>query len=90
MRNTLRLLELLLVECDIVVSCDVLQRLKQVILNMFLALLLLNNDRSLEVQIVYFLKDVEQGWIGASINTDFLEFVPEMVLDRLLLELTSL
>ncbi len=89
MRNTLCLLELLLVECDIVVSCDVLQRLKQVILNMFLALFLLNNDRSLEVQIVYFLEDVEQGWVGASINTDFLEFVPEMILDRLLLELAS-
>ena len=57
---------------------------------MLFSLLLFNNDCSLEVKIVYFLKDVEQGWVGASINTDFLEFVPEMILDRLLLELTSL
>ena len=57
---------------------------------MFLTLLLLNYNRSFKVQVVFLLKDVEKGWVSASIDTDFLEFVPKMVLDRLLLKLASL
>ena len=54
MRYALDLLELLLVEGDIVVLCDVLKWLKQIIFHVLFALLLLDDDGPLEVEIVLF------------------------------------
>lgn len=90
MRDSLRLLELLFVEGDVVVACNVLQRGQQVVLYVLLPLLLLHDDGSLEVQVIGLLKDIEQGWVRASVNADFLELVSEMVLDRLLLKAAAL
>ena len=55
LRNTLRLLVLLLVERDVVVLRDVLQRLEKVTFEMPLSLFLLDDEHSLEVQIVFLL-----------------------------------
>ena len=90
LRYALRLLELLFVEGDVVVLSDVLERLEQVVLQVLLTLLLFNDDRALKVQIVLFLQDVKERWIGATINTNLLELVPEMILDWLLLEAVPL
>jgi len=51
-----------------------------------LALLLLNDDRSLKVQIVLFFKNVEERRVGATINSNLLELVSKMVFDGLLFE----
>lgn len=57
---------------------------------MFFTLLLLNDDCALEVEIVFLFKDIEERWIGASIDTNLLELVSKVVLDWLLLEIVSL
>ena len=90
LRNALRLLELLFVERDVVVAGDVLQGLQQVVLQVLLPLFLLNDNRSLEVQVVLLFQNVEKGRVRATIDSDLLKLVPEVVLDRLLLEAVSL
>ena len=80
LRNSLGLLVLSLVECDVVVAADVLQWFQQVFFQEFAALLLLCYDRPLEVQVVWFFQDVEQGGVSSAVNPDFLEFVPEFYL----------
>ena len=90
MGYALGLLELLLVEGDVVVAGYVLKWLQEVVFEMLLALLLLYDDRALEVKVVLFFQNIEERWVSASINTDFLELVPEVVLDRLLLEVVPL
>ena len=57
---------------------------------MFFALLLFDHDRALEIQVVLFFKDVEQGWVGASVDSNLLELVSEVVLDGLFFETASL
>ena len=56
---------------------------------MLLTLLLLNHDCPLEVKIIFLLKHIEEWRVRASINANLLELVPEVVLDRLLLEAVS-
>ena len=80
------MLELLFVECDVVVLCNVLKGIKKIILHVFLTLLLLDDDCSLEVQVIFFFEDVEKRWIGTSIDSNLLELVPEMVFNCLLFE----
>lgn len=53
---------------------------------MLLALLLLHQNRPFKVQIVLFFKDFKECRVGATIDANLLELVPEVVLDRLLLE----
>ena len=57
---------------------------------MLLALLLFYDDGSLDIEIILFFKDVKQGWIGSTIDTNLLELVSEVILDWLLLECVSL
>jgi len=57
---------------------------------MLFTLLLLHYNCALEVEIVFLFKDIKERWIGASVDTNFLEFVSKVVLDRLLLEIISL
>ena len=90
LRYALRLLELLLVEGDVVILGDVLQRLQQIVLQMLLALFLFNDDSSLEVEIVLLLQNVEERWICATVDANLLELIPEMILDRLLLKAVPL
>ena len=90
MRDTLGLLELLLIERDIVVACYVLERSQKVVLDVLLPLLLLDNDRPFEVQVVGFFKDVEKWRVRPTINANLLELVPEVILDRLLFEAAAL
>ena len=90
MRYSFSLLELLLVERNVVVLCNVLQGLKQIVFQVFLPLLLLNHDCPLKIQIIFFLKHVKKWRVSASINANLLELVPEVVLDWLLFEAVSL
>lgn len=86
LRNTLRLLILLLVESDVVVFGDILQRAQQIIPHVLLSLLLLHDDRSFDVQVIFFLQNVVEGRISTPIDANLLKLVPEVVLNRLLLE----
>jgi hypothetical protein len=89
LRNPFGLLELLFVKRDVVVLCDVLQRSEQVVAHMLFALFLFHHDCPLEIQVVFFLQDIKQRRVRATINTNFLELVPEMIFNRLLLKSVS-
>ena len=56
---------------------------------MSLALFLLHDKHTLEVQVVLLLQDVEKWRVRATINADLLELVAEVILDGLLLKLVS-
>ena len=51
---------------------------------MLFTLFLFDDDRSLVVHVVDLVKHVEKRWIVATIDADFLELVPEVILDWLL------
>jgi hypothetical protein len=86
LRDALDLLKLLLIECNIVILRYVLQGLQQIVFHVFFALLLFDDDRALEVQVVFFLEDIEKRRVGAAIDADLLEFVAEVVLNWLFAE----
>ena len=84
--DALRRFKLLLVERDIVVFSNILKWCEQIILHVLLSLFLLDDNCSFDVQIVLFFQDVVKRRICSTINSDLLELVPEMILDRLFLE----
>ena len=86
LRNALKRLKLLLVESDVIVFANILDRLQQLRLQMFSALFLLSQNCAFEVQIVFLVEHFKESRVGTSINADFLEFVPEMIFDGLLFE----
>ena len=51
---------------------------------------MLNDDRSFQIEVILLAEDIKQGWILASIDSNFVEFVPKIVLHWLLLECFSL
>ena len=57
---------------------------------MLLPLLLLDYDCPFDIQVIFFLKDIIQRWVCSSINADLLKFIPEMILDWLLLKSGSI
>ncbi len=86
MGDALYLLELLLVERNIVVLCNILQGLEQIVFHMLFALLLLDDNSPFEVEIIFLLEDVKKRGVGTPVDSDFLEFVAEVVFDGLLFE----
>lgn len=90
MRDTLHLLELLLVKGDVIVPRNVLERPKQVIFHVLFSLLLLDNNCALNVQVILFLQDVIKWWVSATIDANLLELVAEVILDGLLFEAIAL
>jgi len=86
LRDALDLLELLLVERDVVVLCNVLQGLEQIVFHVLFALLLLDDNSPFEVEIVFLLEDVKKRGVGAPVDSYFLKFVAEVVFDGLLFE----
>lgn len=57
---------------------------------MLFPLFLFHDDCSFHVQVVFFFQYIVKGWISTSINADLLEFIPEVVLDRLLFKRVAL
>lgn len=90
LRNTLALLELLLVERDVVVSCNILQWLQKVAFNVLFALLLFYHNCALEIQVILFFEYVKQRWVSTSIDSNLLELVSEVILDGLFFKTASL
>lgn len=90
LRNSLELLVLLLVEGNIIVLCNIANRREKIRLQVLLALFLLNNNCSFQIEIILFAEDIIQGWVLTSINSDLMKFVPEIILHGLLFECFSL
>ena len=65
---------------------NILKWCEQIIFHVLLSLFLLDDNCSFDVQIVLFFQDVVKRRICSTINSDLLELVPEMILDRLFLE----
>lgn len=87
--NSFQLLKLLLIEGDVVILSNVANRREQVLLQVFLSLFLLHNHRPFQVEVVFFAQDIVQRRILASVNADFMKFVPKVIFDWLLLESLS-
>jgi len=87
LRDTLSLSILLLVESNVVIPADLDNRVEQLILLMLPPLFLLHDDGPLDIQVIVFIfQDLKKGWVLPAINTDLLEFVSEVLLDRQFLE----
>lgn len=76
------MLELTLVESNIVVLNYVIYRCKQVSFEQLSPALVLDDERSLEVEVILLAQNVTEGRILGCIDADLVKLVPEMILER--------
>jgi len=75
------LLELRLVESNEVVLNNVIYRCKQVSFEQLFPVLVLDDERSLEVEVILLTQNFLEGRILATIDADLVKLVPEMILE---------